>query len=46
MDELEANPQGVSPEPEPALPAETTEEPVADLAAEDAARSPPCPSTS
>ena len=36
MDELEANPQGASPEPEPALPVETSEDPVTDIAAEDA----------
>jgi segregation and condensation protein B len=40
MDELEANPQGASPEAEPALPVETNEDPVTDVAAEDAAPPP------
>ncbi len=40
MDELEANPQGVSPEPEPALPVENAEDPAADVAAEEAAPQP------
>ncbi len=34
MDELEANPQGASPEAEPALPVENAEDPVADVAAD------------
>jgi len=37
MDELEANPQGASPEAEPVLPVESAEEPVADVAADVAA---------
>jgi segregation and condensation protein B len=40
MDELESNPQGVSPEPEPALPVENAEDPAADVAAEEAAPQP------